>query len=701
MRRTKSPSDFFFLAILSLGLAAVVPMSLSAQAVPQGAEFPVNNETTGNQDWPRVSADGDGNFVVVWQSASDDVDTAGTSVHGRRYDSSGTALGTQFLVNTYTTYSQSFPDVESTTDGRFVVVFQGGYNPGDYNEIFARRFDTTGTAVGNEMQVNTIATADQSRSVVAMDSSGGFAVAWTRDCCPPGGDASAKSVAFQRFSSAGVAIGGELQTNTFTTGSQQFPDLVIEPDGDFQVVWTSDGPTPGDSSFSSSHRRLFDSSGSAVGAEIQINTYTTGSQAGPEIARDAQGNFVVVWIGSSSPGNDNSIFSIQARRYASDGTALTDDFQVNTITTNNQNNPAVDMAADGTFVVVWHSNAVDTTTGITGRLFDSSGSAVGTEFEINTYTTGQQAFPDVAIAEDGSSFVVVWESATVDGSGDGIRARRFVPDSDQDGVGDGDDLCPGFDDTADNDADGTPDDCDICAGSDDSVDSDSDGVPDGCDVCAGFDDSVDSDSDGVPDGCDMCAGSDDSVDSDSDGVPDGCDICAGSDDSVDSDSDGVPDGCDVCAGFDDSVDSDSDGVPDGCDVCAGFDDSVDSDVDTIPDGCDVCPGFSDLLDSDFDGVPDGCDICAGSDDAIDSDSDGVPDGCDQCPGSDDSLDDDGDGVPDGCDVCQGDDATGDDDGDGLCADTDCDDTDPTNACAVIFTDGFESGNTTQWSSTVQ
>ena len=34
------------------------------------------------------------------------------------------------------------------------------------------------------------------------------------------------------------------------------------------------------------------------------------------------------------------------------------------------------------------------------------------------------------------------------------------------------------------------------------ADSDSDGVPDGCDLCPGFDDTVDTDGNGVPDGCD-------------------------------------------------------------------------------------------------------------------------------------------------------------------------------------------------------
>jgi len=54
------------------------------------------------------------------------------------------------------------------------------------------------------------------------------------------------------------------------------------------------------------------------------------------------------------------------------------------------------------------------------------------------------------------------------------------------------------------------------------LDSDDDGVPDSEDVCPGYDDELDADGDGVPDGCDECEGSDDNEDEDNDGQPDGC-----------------------------------------------------------------------------------------------------------------------------------------------------------------------------------
>ncbi|PNQ72784.1 hypothetical protein C1T31_09745 [Hanstruepera neustonica] len=77
------------------------------------------------------------------------------------------------------------------------------------------------------------------------------------------------------------------------------------------------------------------------------------------------------------------------------------------------------------------------------------------------------------------------------------------------------------------------------------TDSDNDGVCDDLDVCPGYDDLIDSDADGVPDGCDGCPYSA-TDDSDNDGICDDLDICLGYDDSVDSDGDGIPDGCDIC-----------------------------------------------------------------------------------------------------------------------------------------------------------
>jgi hypothetical protein len=142
-----------------------------------------------------------------------------------------------------------------------------------------------------------------------------------------------------------------------------------------------------------------------VGPEFQVNAYTTGYQSNPAVAADAAGNFVVVWESTESAGADTSGGSIQGRRYDSAGVPRGEDFQVNTYTTGYQSNPAVAADAAGNFVVVWKSTesaGADTSgSSVQGRRYDSGGAAFGDEFQVNTYTTGDQDSAVVAMAEGG------------------------------------------------------------------------------------------------------------------------------------------------------------------------------------------------------------------------------------------------------------------------------------------------------------
>src|SRR5262249_13628780 len=83
--------------LLVLGLLP----GLELRAQPVGPEFHVNTTTTGQQFRSAVALDAAGNAVVVWQS--DVGDGAGRAALGQRYDSTGAALGGEFLVNTTTT----------------------------------------------------------------------------------------------------------------------------------------------------------------------------------------------------------------------------------------------------------------------------------------------------------------------------------------------------------------------------------------------------------------------------------------------------------------------------------------------------------------------------------------------------------------------------------------------------------------------
>ena len=68
--------------------------------------------------------------------------------------------------------------------------------------------------------------------------------------------------------------------------------MAADADGDFVVVWSSNNQ---DGSLAGVFGQRYTSAGAAVGAEFQVNTYTTSQQRCPAVAADADGDFVVVW----------------------------------------------------------------------------------------------------------------------------------------------------------------------------------------------------------------------------------------------------------------------------------------------------------------------------------------------------------------------------------------------------------------------
>src|SRR5262245_35735761 len=74
---------------------------------PAGTEFRINQATFNDQSAPVIAIDGDGDFVVAWQS--EDQDGSSYGVYARRYNFNGFFVGNEFQVNTFTTGSQTAP----------------------------------------------------------------------------------------------------------------------------------------------------------------------------------------------------------------------------------------------------------------------------------------------------------------------------------------------------------------------------------------------------------------------------------------------------------------------------------------------------------------------------------------------------------------------------------------------------------------
>jgi hypothetical protein len=189
--------------------------------------------------------------------------------------------------------------------------------------------------------------------------------------------------------------------------------VAADASGNFVVVWQSYGSSGTDSSGYSIQGQRYSSDGSTRGAEFQVNSYTMGLQRNASVAAKSNGDFVVVWDTPDSSGTDTNGSSIEGQRYASDGSTQGAEFQVNSYTTGDQQFPSVAADADGDFVVVWHSSGSSGTDtsgeSIHGQRYASDGPTLGAEFQVNTYTANDQVTASVGANKYGD-FVVVWSS---------------------------------------------------------------------------------------------------------------------------------------------------------------------------------------------------------------------------------------------------------------------------------------------------
>ena len=394
-------------------LAPMAGLSWAAP-VPTSGELPVNSTTAMDQDTATVVVRDNGSFVVTWESYGQDGSYNGVFVQS--FDSSGNPVGDEHMANTFTTSWQEDPDIALLSDGSFVVVWDSDGQDGSLRGIFGRRFDSAGLPDGDEFPVNDTAAGDQNDAVVAASADGGFLVAWeTHPVGMPFEDLVAR-----RFDGSGSPLGDEMPLNTFTLNDQEDVDLASDAAGNFVVTWESGGQ---DGSYESIVAVRLDSTGQPVGDEFVVNSYVTGDQTDPDLAVHPDGRFAIVWEDDTQ---DAGVPAVFARYYAADGTPHGDPFQVDA-DPGPQGDPRIALDADGQAVGIWSSFLQDGDgDGIFTSRFDTAGARLGGEQPTNTTTDGHQSRSHVAVGP-GGHVVAVWESRNgQDGDGAGVYARLFA-----------------------------------------------------------------------------------------------------------------------------------------------------------------------------------------------------------------------------------------------------------------------------------
>ena len=165
-----------------------------------------------------------------------------------------------------------------------------------------------------------------------------------------------------------------------------------------------------------------------AGPEFRANSFTVGSQYDSATAMDAAGNFVIAW---TSPDQDGSGSGIYAQRYNTAGTPQGGEFRVNDVTANNQAYPSVAMDDDGDFVIAWQSYNLEPIDTSYGHYYWErpdiharryDSAGVAQGDEFQVNTTTTASQTVPSVAMDATGgFVIAWANA----AGSDVVARRY------------------------------------------------------------------------------------------------------------------------------------------------------------------------------------------------------------------------------------------------------------------------------------
>jgi len=349
----------------------VFSRAFNAARTPFGDAFEVAPGAPG--DPPQFdgasAADSQGNFLVTWASVA-----AGQSVIlVQRFDPRGNPLGGEIEVaadtGSLTTPSDLRPTIAAAPGGGFVVAWVSLVTAADSQgpRVMARGFDATGAPTGPAVQLSTSA-ALSDRPSLCVSATGRIHAAWTfTDELLPF-QPSPVGVAVRRLSPAGVPIGPE-QVVSRALDDESSVAIACGPGNTYAVAWqTTQAPAVSGSDIVV---RRFTRLGRAVGVPFVLNQQVDGDQRNPALAADSAGNFVAVW-----EGNPGGLQNVRGRRFAANGTPLSDEFTVYNAGPGNfaALRPALSILGVGGFVV-----AMDSPAGILGRVFSVSGSAPAAE----------------------------------------------------------------------------------------------------------------------------------------------------------------------------------------------------------------------------------------------------------------------------------------------------------------------------------
>lgn len=259
---------------------------------------------------PSVAVMDDGTIAVVWASYGADGDMWG--VFGRRYNSSGTAIGGVFGVNQRATKNQRDPVITALAGNKFVVAWVADQQRNANSvDVVSRAFGSDGQPLADEQIVNTSSRLCSAPSIAA--SPQGYVVGWYSNLT--GKNDTTWDVFARAYNLSQAPVSPETRLNTHQRFEQTSVSLAVVGN-QFLAVWSSfaqDGDRLG------VYGQAFNFPIEFQGSEFRVNTGVAADQLFPCAASNGSDRFVVVW--SSFMGGLEQM-DLMAQRYRAAGDAV-------------------------------------------------------------------------------------------------------------------------------------------------------------------------------------------------------------------------------------------------------------------------------------------------------------------------------------------------------------------------------------------
>ncbi len=370
------------------GDADVYCQRYNSSGVPQGVNIRVNDDDSStDQSDISIGMDGNGGFIIAWE---DRRNTGSRDVYCQRFASNGIRLGGNFQANRSCTYVSN-PDITVAGNGDFVIAWE------DDDHIYTRFFDQNGVPAGDEFVLNDSDVKDRNRPGAAIDGNGQCVVVW--DDRRNGN----LDIYGQRCNSNGDLLSGNFLVNDDNgTTFQMSPDIDMDEDGDFVVVWTDDRNDDRENIYG----QRYNSQGSRQGSNFPVFLNTSKKQENSSVDMIHDGRFLVSWF--------SNLDYVYIRRFGSDGSPQTDRILVNSWNPPSgwflaylETNTSAGMNDNGDIVVTW-SDWREGNYDIYGQRYPI-GVSQSTNFRVNDDEgSSNQYYPDV-VTDGTGQFIVAWQ----------------------------------------------------------------------------------------------------------------------------------------------------------------------------------------------------------------------------------------------------------------------------------------------------